>query len=263
MACLGAIEELGWPLDRIVHAEVWATDTIPAELPQMVEFKRDADKIIKDRYGIVVEHYRGPYTYEEGFYLKRGRTGRKTKFSGVICGFPMRRGQWCLQQLKLPAIRKAVRSVQMPGGASTIEYIGIAADEPNRFNSLSDTKLSPLVELGWSEADCRQWCTDNGLLSPIYTSSNRGGCWFCHNQCIDQLRWLRSNYPEYWKMMMTWDWDSPVSFRADGHTVVDYDARFEAEDKGLVPVGKSFRWKMLDDVVGQLDGPWYVPDKYK
>lgn len=24
LACLGAIEALGWPLDRIVHAEVWA-----------------------------------------------------------------------------------------------------------------------------------------------------------------------------------------------------------------------------------------------
>lgn len=39
LACLGAIEQLGWPLDRIVHAEVWATDTIPADLPPMVEFK--------------------------------------------------------------------------------------------------------------------------------------------------------------------------------------------------------------------------------
>lgn len=33
LACLAAIEELGWPLDRIVHAEVWATDTSPADLP--------------------------------------------------------------------------------------------------------------------------------------------------------------------------------------------------------------------------------------
>lgn len=40
LACLGAIEQLGWPLDRIVHAEVWATDTIPADLPPMVEFKK-------------------------------------------------------------------------------------------------------------------------------------------------------------------------------------------------------------------------------
>lgn len=56
MACLFAIEKLGWPLDRIVHAEIWATDTIPADLPPMIEFKAKADKIIKERWGIDVEH---------------------------------------------------------------------------------------------------------------------------------------------------------------------------------------------------------------
>ena len=52
LACLSAIEQLGWPLDRIIHAEVWATDTIPADLPPMVEFKAKADRIIKERWGI-------------------------------------------------------------------------------------------------------------------------------------------------------------------------------------------------------------------
>lgn len=56
LACLEAIRQLGYPLDRIVHAEVWATDTIPADLPPMVDFKAHADKIIKDKYGIEVEH---------------------------------------------------------------------------------------------------------------------------------------------------------------------------------------------------------------
>ena len=56
LACLEAIKLLGLPLDRIVHAEVWATDTIPADLPPMVDFKAKADKIIIDRYGIKVEH---------------------------------------------------------------------------------------------------------------------------------------------------------------------------------------------------------------
>lgn len=51
LACLGAIEQLGWPLDRIVHAEVWATDNIPADLPPMVEFKTKADEIIKKKMG--------------------------------------------------------------------------------------------------------------------------------------------------------------------------------------------------------------------
>lgn len=44
------------PLDRIITADVWATDTIPAELPPMVEFKEKADRIIKERWGIEVEH---------------------------------------------------------------------------------------------------------------------------------------------------------------------------------------------------------------
>ena len=240
LACLGAIEQLGWPLDRIVHAEVWATDTIPADLPPMVEFKAKADKIIKERWGIEVEHFRGNCTFEQGFYLKRGRTGRKTKFAGKMYGWPMQRGQWCLQQLKLPALSKCKTK-------GCIEYIGIAADEPNRFHNLSDTKKSPLVEAGWDEARCRQWCIENDLLSPIYTTATRGGCWFCHNQGVDQLRQLRHNYPEYWALMLKWDADSPITFHADGHTVRDFEKRFQFEDEGMIDPKERFLWSMLDD----------------
>lgn len=240
LACLGAIEELGWPLDRIVHAEVWATDEIPADLPPMVEFKAKADAIIKYRWGIEVEHFSAGISFENGFYFKRGRTGRKTKLDGKMYGWPMRQGQWCLQQLKLPALNKASKG--------DIQYIGIAADEPNRFGSLSEKKKSPLVEAGWDEAKCREWCEKNGLLSPIYTTATRGGCWFCHNQGVGQLRLLRKNYPDLWALMLKWDKDSPVTFKADGHTVHDFDRRFQMEDDGLLfPDDKVFRWSMLDD----------------
>lgn len=47
LACLRAIELLGWNLKRIVHAEVWATDTISGDLPPMAEFKKKADKSSK------------------------------------------------------------------------------------------------------------------------------------------------------------------------------------------------------------------------
>lgn len=56
LACLGAIKKLGLPLTRIIHAEIWATETISADLPPMVEFKKKADEIIKSRWGIEVEH---------------------------------------------------------------------------------------------------------------------------------------------------------------------------------------------------------------
>lgn len=237
-ACLGAIEELGWPLDRIIHAEVWATDTIPADLPQMVEFKARADAMIEARWGIKVEHVRHKMTFEEMFY----RPCVKGKTQGTLKGWPMRKGQWCLH-LK-------VRNLLSPSDA--ISYLGIAADEPQRFHNLTEKKVSPLVAAGWTEADCRRWCEENDLLSPIYTDAARGGCWFCHNQSTDQLRLLRRHHPEYWALMLKWDSDSPVTFKSGsrgqpGHTLHDYDRRFQLEDEKLLEPGDpSFRWEMLD-----------------
>lgn len=134
-------------------------------------------------------------------------------------------------------------------GADTniVQYLGIAADESERIERHKDKPgiVLPLVDIGWDEAYCRQWCEENDLLSPIYTDSARGGCWFCHNQGVDQLRLLRKRYPDYWSLLLKWDKDSPVTFKADGRTVHDYEKRFSMEDLGLVPVGTKFRWKML------------------
>lgn len=55
LAMLEAIRKLGYPLDRIVSVQVWATEDIPADIPEMYEWKSKADKIIYDRYGIEVE----------------------------------------------------------------------------------------------------------------------------------------------------------------------------------------------------------------
>lgn len=279
MACFGACELLGWPIDGVVTAEVWATDTIPADLPPMVEFKAHADRIIKERWGIQVEHIRSKRCYQDVFYMVAN--GENEERAGKIYGWPYQRGPWCNSRLKQAALAK-IRGVQ---------YIGIAADEPNRFHNLSDAKRSPLVEAGWTEADCRQWCEENDLLSPIYTTATRGGCWFCHNQGVGQLRLLRKNYPELWALMLKWDKDSPVTFKpprrqwvtdldgpetrlvyADdddtvereecgywkklpGCTVHDFDRRFALEDEGLIAADdRIFRWSMLEE---ELNYRWF------
>lgn len=243
MACLGALEELQWPLDRIVTADVWATDTIPADLPPMVEFKDYADKVILERYGIEVEHFFAmrngeKYTYEKMFYSIR-KSGKR---AGTICGFPFVGAPECNSALKKPAIEAAVSSC-----ADCIQYLGIAVDEPNRFHTLTDMKLSPLIAADLTEFDCKEWCKKNHLLSPIYENLARGGCWFCHNQGVQQLRLLRKQYPDLWALLLKWDTDSPVTFHADGHTVHNFDKRFELEDRGLIPTDRKFRWAMLDE----------------
>lgn len=82
-------------------------------------------------------------------------------------GFPMLGKPECQSSLKMPVFKAIERQ--------NICYIGIAADEPNRFHNLTETKRSPLVEAGWTEAMCREWCEKNDLLSPIYTTATRGG----------------------------------------------------------------------------------------
>lgn len=302
LACLEAIKLLGLPLDRIVHAEVWATDTIPADLPPMVDFKAKADKIILDRYGIKVEHIyatreverereRERVTYERVFYrrLYSKKHGREQ-----IYGFPCTKGAWCNSRLKMAAIRqidkgyireevlqnsesearlnenrdlripnienqrqlvygtqdKGFSQCATPGAKiNTVQYLGIAADEPERIERHTKPNvILPLVLMGWDEAYCRQWCEENDLLSPIYSNATRGGCWFCHNQGVEQLRQLRHEYPDLWALLLKWDLDSPITFKPNGLTVHDFDQRFAYEDAGKVPADRRFKWRMVDEL---------------
>lgn len=127
-----------------------------------------------------------------------------------------------------------------------VEYLGIAADEPARFGQLNDRKRAPLVEFGIEEDLCGLYCQYGGCLGPSYETSCRDGCWFCHNQGVDSLRNLWRNYPDYWALLLKWDKDSPVTFKADGHTVHDFDRRFQMEVERKIPTDRTFRWAMLD-----------------
>lgn len=147
----------------------------------------------------------------------------------------------------------------MKGGTgpkiNVVQYLGIAADEPERIKRHTKPGIVlPLVDIGWDEAFCRKWCEENDLLSPIYTTATRGGCWFCHKQGVDQLRLLRKNYPDLWNLLLKWDDDSPTTFKPDGHTVHDFELRFQAEDDGKIdPTRGRFKWSsVLPETNGQI-----------
>jgi len=220
IAMLEVIKQNKLPLDRIVHAEIMATNTIPADLPPMMEFKEKADKIIFNRYGIEVEHIHAKKSYEEYFY----QLYKKGKNKDTIYGFPHQIGAWCNSRLKVSVLNKFNRK-------NIIQYIGLAVEETNRYHILNERKISPLVEYRITEKECYRWCKKNSLLSPIYDNSMRGGCWFCHNQKPRELKKVRENYLEYWKLMLKWDIDSPTTFKPNGITIHDLDKRFEIEDR--------------------------------
>lgn len=202
LACLGAIEQLGLPLDRIIHSEVWATDDIPADPPPMVEFKAKADQIIKERWGIEVEHLCAmkdgeKLTYEKLFYHVPNRRKPKRNnddWGGEAERIPAHARSMVQTSQNSTGTDSQYRSTEGTGvpaisneeffqsslaqGAdiSIVQYLGIAADEPERIERHTKAGvILPLVKIGWTEADCRKWCEENGLLSPIYTTASRGG----------------------------------------------------------------------------------------
>ena len=239
MAMLEAIRLLGLPLDRIVTVSEWATDEMRAVLPEVVAFEQRSDAWILDRYGIEVEHVRSPHTFESLFYSPMTRHSIR---SGQIRGWPFQRGCWVNSFLKFEPFRKAIRP-------DDVSYIGIAANETPRIehHALRENVRMPLVEIGWDEEKCLQYGKDCGMLSPTYTTFARDGCWFCMNQHVDRLRWLRKEHPDLWAMMLKWDAYSPCKFKAH-YTIAMLEKRFAAEDAGLVPIGSGFKWNMVENL---------------
>lgn len=164
LACLGAIEKLGLPLDRIVHAEVWATDTIPADLPPMVEFKKKADAIIKERWGITVEHIyatkprerereREKVCYADLFYESHD----SPTYGKHINGFPKVLGGWCkrLKYSRETDIRKYLLSTSKnPEGGG------------NRIYGF------PMVKGNWCTSDLKQRALRQSGVSIARGNSN-------------------------------------------------------------------------------------------
>lgn len=264
LAMLRAIKHLGLPLHRIVTTDVWATQDIPAVLPEMWEWKTEADKIIKEMYGIEVEHICAMQstsmrrlTYEDIFYRPFAKGG----LVGRIYGFPMMRCSWCRSMLKTSKTEKHILGTIFSDSSmcygrkiNIVKYLGIAADEPLRIarHIKKPNIVLPLVEIGWDEDLCGLISGYQNLLSPTYETSMRDGCWFCHNQGVEQLRNLRKNHPDLWALLLKWDADSPVTFKADGHTVKDFDERFALEDQGLITPSENWKWSYLTDRPIQL-----------
>lgn len=236
LAMLELLYVYGYPLTRIVTVDVMATETLSAYHTEVEQFKGHADQIILERYGIKVEHIKSKHTYDETFHKIRQPSKRtKPENVGKIYGFPMLIGAWCNRDLKMNPINSYKQKNQF-------WYIGYAIDEKKlqrqeKIQNCYDLRMYPLCNHGIRERDCIRICKNLNLLSPTYTTSLRDGCWFCHNQSLEQLRLLRKEHPEKWKMLLKWDLESPVRFRSK-ETVHDLDIRFQLEDSYLLH-GKS------------------------
>lgn len=126
-----------------------------------------------------------------------------THFGYGWCGGLCRWGTRC----KLDAIKAFKRSLH----DEIIDYVGIAADEPKRFEKAkAEGKRLPLVEWSMTEADCLAYCRAKGWHwtehSPngdvdLYDMLDRVSCWCCANKNLKGLRNIYLFLPRYWNAL--------------------------------------------------------------
>lgn len=162
------------------------------------------------------------------FYVYKTCRGRN---EGKRQGFPGRSMLWCNRDKG----RGIDRYIKAHGGG--INLIGMAADEAHRAKRTEIhregriTRRFPLIEWGWTEAMCLEYCYQNGYdFGGYYTRFNRGGCFCCPQQPLSSLRTLYHEYPELWARLREMQANSHISFRQN-ETVWDLEKRFAWTEK--------------------------------
>ena len=102
-----------------------------------------------------------------------------------------------------------------------------------------------MAKYGVTEQDAFAMCRQEGLLSLLYEYSHRGGCWFCPNASMTELRHLYHAHPDLWQLMLELQ-DAPnkaterfnrnftfaeldLRFRLEGEQLSFYDQELEVE----------------------------------
>lgn len=186
----------GWPLDEVIFYDTGAEF-------QAIYSARDHLLPLLEAHGVKYTelHPARPFFYdmlEKPVYSKK---------NGHHCGYG-----WCGgvtrwgTAAKISKLDKYVTSIRNQG-YSVIQYIGIAADELARIErNRKEGKRLPLVEWGWTEADCLEVCYEAGVFWEengvrLYDILDRVSCWCCANKNLKELRNIRRELPEYWERM--------------------------------------------------------------
>lgn len=224
------------PLDRVVFCEVMFDHArnISGEIPEHIEWIYSTAIPKLESMGVKVDVVKSERDYLY-FFANAVGGGR---FEGKFYGFPI--GGRCLinRDCKVTPIKRYL--AEMAGSCrkvrkNIVQYIGIALDEPKRLQRLGDNKISLLAKYGYTEEMARAKCEQYGLLSPIYSFSSRGGCWFCPNQSIGQFCHLRRRHPELWeelRKLSTTPNLCSYGFKW-GLTLPEVEARMNFEDRQM------------------------------
>ena len=186
--------EHGEPLDEAVYCEVMVDNSTSGEVPEHQAFIYQAAIPALEKLGVPVRVLRSEKTYTSVFMGKVTRGPKKD----MIRSFPVCGKCYVQRDCKMHPIRQYQKTLP----SNTVQYIGIAKNEPQRLARLGGNQVSLLEKYGYTEDDAKQLCKQAGLLSPVYEFTDRGGCWFCPNAKLSELRHLYDHHPDLWQKMM-------------------------------------------------------------
>lgn len=236
--------ELGDHIDEVVNIDVGM------EFDEMYNHIEKIKKIVEDN-GIKYTTLRSKWTFE--YWMLEKPINSKKYGSKKGYGWPSVQCRWCTSEMKIKLMRPYLKELKNQG-YNVIQCIGLAADEYKRLerkNNQDKNHRHPLVEWGWSEKICLDYCYSLGYdWGGLYKLFDRVSCWCCPFSGLDELRSLWLHFPEKWKKLEEWESimladEIGRDFRfKEKTTVFDLSKRFEYEqsriDKGLSIRSRGF-----------------------
>lgn len=209
--------ELDMPINEILFCDTGV------EFPQMYEHIDKVEQYIGRKITRLKSEH--DFLYFMFDYVPKYHRSKKENLHDKGLSWPSSHIRWCTSRLKANVIDKYLK--KLSDKYELVQYVGIAADEPKRIKDLN----YPLVDWGWTEADCLAYCKDKGFdWGGLYDNFRRVSCWCCPLQTIDSLRTLRKIKPDLWATLLDWQHKTWRKFRTD-YSVDELDARFAREEK--------------------------------
>lgn len=235
-AMLLRLLELNHQIDEVIFCDTYK------EFPQMYNHIERIKAVVEGR-GIPFTTLKNEHSFDYWMFEHEPKRRKAEEFKqlyGDAKGYSWAdaRSRWCSTALKTQIIDKYLRTKE-----NVVQYVGIASDEQYRLErkiTQEGNRRYPLVEWGWTEADCLSYCYSLGYdWDGLYNHFDRVSCWCCPLKSLDELRNLRKYYPELWQELKDMDGRTWRQFRKD-YSVEDLDKRFAYEEERLA-AGKSIR----------------------
>ena len=186
------------PLDTIVFSEVFYCNKrgISGELPEHIKFIKETAKPMFEKMGYEFIILSAERDFLDCFNRRIEKPRSHMNHKGLSFGFPCASRCGIRRDCKIKPIKDYIRSI----GEPVVEYVGIAADEEKRLQSMhkDPNKVSLLEKYGYDEQMAFDLCKEYGLISPSYDYSSRGGCWFCMYSKPEENLQVKRQYPEIW-----------------------------------------------------------------